>query len=48
MGDSLIIQINTCGISNHAKAALERYLYENKTKIVALNETRKNLTEQPL
>ena len=43
MGDSSIIQINTCGISNHAKTALERYFYENNSKIVALNETRKTL-----
>ena len=43
MGDSSIIQINTCGISNHAKTALGRFFYENKPKRVSLNETRKTL-----
>ena len=37
------VQLNICGISDHSKTALEKFLDEKRPFFVCLNETKKNI-----
>lgn len=40
-----IIEINICGLSDHSRIAIDRYLDKCKPKVVILNGTEKSLAE---